>query len=370
MAATNYTPISLYYSTTASAAPTAGNLTSGELAINITDGKLFYKDNSGVVQTIAYKNTPISTLSGFGTGVATALGINTGSAGAFVVNGGALGTPSSGTLTNATGLPVSTGVSGFGTGVAAALGVNTGSAGAFVVNGGALGTPSSGTVTNLTGTASININGTVGATTPAAGTFTSLSDSGNLTFTGTGNRITGDFSNSTISSRVLFQSSTTNGATRVAAIPNGTGSTSALAAINNSDPTNAGWLQMSATSSESQIASTISGAGTYLPMTFYTNGSERMRVTTNGGFSFGASGTAYGTAGQVLTSNGDASPTWTTVSGGATGGGSDQIFQLNGKTVTTSYSIPAGKNAMSVGPITVSSGQTVTVPSGSRWVVL
>jgi len=59
-----------------------------------------------------------------------------------------------------------------GTGVGTALAVNVGTAGAFIVNGGALGTPSSGTVTNLTGTASININGTVGATTPAAGTFT------------------------------------------------------------------------------------------------------------------------------------------------------------------------------------------------------
>jgi hypothetical protein len=56
-----------------------------------------------------------------GTGVQTALGINTGSAGAFVVNGGALGTPSSGTLTNATGLPIATGVSGLGTNVASFL---------------------------------------------------------------------------------------------------------------------------------------------------------------------------------------------------------------------------------------------------------
>jgi hypothetical protein len=44
-----------------------------------------------------------------------------------------------------------------------------------LVNGGVLGTPSSGTVTNLTGTASININGTVGATTANTGAFTSLS---------------------------------------------------------------------------------------------------------------------------------------------------------------------------------------------------
>jgi hypothetical protein len=43
---------------------------------------------------------------------------------------------------------------------------------------------------------------------------------------------------------------------------------------------------------------------------------------------------------------------------------------VNSKTVSTSYSIPSGSNALAAGPITVGSGATVTVPSGSRWVVL
>lgn len=68
-----------------------------------------------------------------------------------------------------------------GTGVLTALGTNVGSAGAFVTFNGALGTPSSGTVTNLTGTASININGTVGATTATTGKFTTLEYTSTLT---------------------------------------------------------------------------------------------------------------------------------------------------------------------------------------------
>jgi len=56
--------------------------------------------------------------------------------------------------------------------------------------------------------------------------------------------------------------------------------------------------------------------------------------------------------------------------GGASGGGSDAIFYENGQTITTNYTITSNTNAMSTGPLTVNSGVSVTVPSGSRWVVL
>ena len=62
--------------------------------------------------------------------------------------------------------------------------------------------------------------------------------------------------------------------------------------------------------------------------------------------------------------------TWSQIGGGATGGGNDQVFVENTTVVTVSYALPIGKNASSVGPVTINSGQTVTIPSGQRWVVL
>lgn len=59
----------------------------------------------------------------------------------------------------------------------------------------------------------------------------------------------------------------------------------------------------------------------------------------------------------------------TGTSGGATGGGPDDIFYENSQTVNNDYTITSGKNAHSAGPITIASGVTVTVPSGSRWVI-
>ena len=62
--------------------------------------------------------------------------------------------------------------------------------------------------------------------------------------------------------------------------------------------------------------------------------------------------------------------TWSQVGGGATGGGGDQVFVENARIVTTSYTLTTGKSAESVGPITVNSGATVTIPSDQRWVIL
>jgi hypothetical protein len=61
---------------------------------------------------------------------------------------------------------------------------------------------------------------------------------------------------------------------------------------------------------------------------------------------------------------------WSSVGGGATGGGADTVFYENTRTVTTNYTLSSSNNAHSVGPITINSGITVTIPSGARWVVL
>tara|TARA_Y100000385_G_C12978187_1_gene587163 strand:- start:84 stop:899 length:816 start_codon:yes stop_codon:yes gene_type:complete len=82
-----------------------------------------------------------------------------------------------------------------------------------------------------------------------------------------------------------------------------------------------------------------------------------------------------GTNGQALITNGSGTLSFGDVSGsggggGATGGGTDQVFNENQTTVTTSYTLSTNRNAVSVGPITISTGATVTVPVNARWVVL
>ena len=61
---------------------------------------------------------------------------------------------------------------------------------------------------------------------------------------------------------------------------------------------------------------------------------------------------------------------WSSVGGGATGGGSDQVFHLNDQVVSTNYTIPNDKNAMSAGPIEISNNVTVTVSNNAVWTVI
>lgn len=61
---------------------------------------------------------------------------------------------------------------------------------------------------------------------------------------------------------------------------------------------------------------------------------------------------------------------WTSIGGGAKGGGTDDVFYENSQLVTTSYTITSGKNAVSSGPITIQSGVNIVIPSGSSWVIV
>ena len=300
-----------------------------------------------------------------GTGVLTALGVNTGSAGAFVVNGGALGTPSSGTLTNATGLPVSTGISGLGTGVATALAVNTGTAGSFVVNGGALGTPSSGTVTNLTGTASININGTVGATTPTTGAFTTVTASASTTSSATTGAISyGTLGYSDTNILASFQSSVNSYNQMVLQNTNSGATASTNFNVSNNNATSTtNFGEFGINSSGFTGTGAFSQAGyTYLAsastdLAIGTYASNAIHFVVNSG---ATDALTIATTGNVTTPN---------QLQGAEVVASNGII-VNNRTISASYTIPTGYSGSAVGPITMSSGVTVTVPSGSRWLVL
>ena len=241
MAATNFTPISLYYSATASAVPLAANLVAGELALNTLDGKLYYKNSSNVVTLLASNaaTTNVSSIT-FGS----------------------------------TGLTPSTATTGAVT-VAGTL---------VVGNGG-------------TGLATL----TAGRIPYGAGT-SALGNSANLFWDSANNRLGIGTSSPAVSLAIS--------ATDAILLPNGT---------TGQRPT---------------------GAAGYI----------RYNSTT-GSFE------GYTTA-------------WGSIGGGATGAGGDQIFYQNGQTVTTDYTITAGQNAGTFGPVSINSGVTVTVPTGSTWSIV
>lgn len=118
-----------------------------------------------------------------------------------------------------------------------------------------------------------------------------------------------------------------------------------------------------------------------------TSGNAKLALNLTGGAtltSTGALGVPVGTEAQRPTGaagkirfnstvsryEGHNGTSWSSIGGGATGGGSDEVFFENGQTVNTNYTISTNRNAMSAGPITVANDITVTVPNGSVWTVV
>lgn len=276
MAQSGYTPIQLYRTATPSAAPTAGNLADGELAINTVDEKLYFKNSAGTVKLLAANVTPAE---------------NGGTGQSSYTVGDLLYASASTTLSKLADVATGNALISGGVGVAPSygkIGLTTHVSGTLpVANGG-------------TGTATAFTAGSV-VFAGASGVYSQ--DNTNLFFDDTNNRLGIGTATPAVSLAIS--------ATDAILVPVGT---------TGERPT---------------------GATGYLRFNSTTTSFE------------GYNGTAWGSIG-----------------GGATGGGTDQIFYLNGQNVTTNYSIPSGQNAGTFGPVTVDSGATVTVPSGSTWTVV
>ena len=191
----------------------------------------------------------------------------------------------------------------------------------------ALGTPSSGVVTNLTGTASININGTVGATTANTGTFTVLTATSDSSFTSTG-------------ALTISKGNTSQRPSPVSGMLRFNTQTSEFEGYNGTVWSSVGGAALSNdTSTSTNVFPLFASATTGTASTLFTSNDQYLFKPSTGELSVKA----------PRASNG---------------------IVVNSATVTSNYTIATGDNGMSAGPVTVNSGITVTVSSGSVWTVL
>lgn len=119
---------------------------------------------------------------------------------------------------------------------------------------------------------------------------------GDVTIQGTGKRIRADFSSSPLANRVGFQTSTTNGATTVGIMPNGTSQTSQLNVYNSSDPTNSSAGNFTITPTEVRVQASLAGTGSFLPIQLWTGGANRLTIATDGNATFVGNVSAVGGA--------------------------------------------------------------------------
>lgn len=201
----------------------------------------------------------------------------------------------------------------------------------------------SGTAAGLSATLVVGSGGTGVTTTPANGAL--------LIGNGTG------YTSSTLTAGSGISITNASGSITIAASGGSSGVTSFQTSLNGLTPA-------TATTGVVTLAGTLGAISGGTGLSAYATGDIIYSSATNT-----LSRLTAGTNGQVLTLA-SGIPSWAAATGGASGGGTDQVFFVNGQTVNTSYSIPSSKNAMSTGPITVANGAVVTVPSGSRWVVI
>jgi hypothetical protein len=190
--------------------------------------------------------------------------------------------------------------------------------------------------------------------------------SGNVTFSGTAQRITGDFSNATLASRVAFQTSTTNGATSVSVLPNGSSTEANVAVFANSSPTNSAVAVLAMTSTDARVLSAITGSGTYVPLTLHTGGAERVRVDTSGNVLVGTTNTNVDTSDGIrFLPTGSAGASFVSFTNGGNGGTNLSLVNSNGST-TSWNAIIFQFNTSAVGSISCTPTTTAYNQSSDR----
>jgi hypothetical protein len=335
MAQAGYTPISLYYSTTASAQPTSGNLVAGELALNTLDEKLYFKNSAGTVKLLASvaSTSNVSSIS-FGT---TGLTPSTATTGVVTV---------AGTLAVGNG---GTGITSFGTGVAGALGQNVSGSGSIALTTSPvfttpnLGTPSAGTLTSCTGLPlTTGITGTLatgnGGTGSTSTTYCSLTTNvtGTLPVANGGTGVASATAYALLAGGTTttgpFQSIASVGTAGQVLTSNGAGALPTFQAASGGVTTisfgSTGLTPSTATSGAVSVAGTLAVGNGGTGATTITANSV---ILGNGTSNLGANLVAPGSSGNVLTSNGS---TWTSAAVAASGIQNMQVFRSPG-TFTT-----------------------------------
>ena len=367
-------------------------LRSAQTATNTLALAAYDTDGAAYTNLITLTASTTPTLALTSTGVGT---INNMSVGATTASTGAFTTLSASSTVSGTG---------FSTYLASppAIGGTAAAAGAFTT------LSASSTVSGTGFSTYLASPPAIGGTAAAAGTFTTLSSTGNTTI--------GDADTDTITVNGQFVTGTqlksaktaTNTLNLAAYDTDGAAYTNLITLTASTTPTLALTSTGVGTINNMSIGATTTSTGSFTSLAYsttLTGGTGIIAIGTNQIYKDAAGKVGIGTASPAVTLAVSATdavlvpvgttaqrPTgasgylrfnstitqfegfngtvWSSVGGGATGGGADQVFIENSLIVTTNYTITTGKNAMSTGPITINSGVTVTIPTGARWVVL